>query len=272
MSLAIVTGSSTGLGYFTALGLAANGFERVVITSRKLERAQEAAKKLKRLSSGTDFLPYQLELHDLERVQQFAELLVKNEGNWDLLVNNAGAKIERPTKLTAQGFEWHYGVNHLAHFALTSWLRKNANRGARVVSNASIAAARGNSDLWVDATAANASEQYCASKLANLCFAMSLSETGLLNSNAAHPGFARAEAYGSPLVRLSEYLFAQSAKAGAMPIIEACVNEAKSGIYFAPAVKQLWGKPELVRLPRTANLENQKKIWQISESQLGFKF
>lgn len=272
MTLAIVTGSSAGLGFETAKALGSLGFDRVIVTSRSTARASSAAHQLQSLINGVEYLPEELKLHDLDQVQTFAESVKRKYGNWDLLVNNAGAKIEHPTKLTIQGFEWHYGVNHLSHFALTSWLRSAANPGARVVTNASIVARKGQSKFWQDATKASTSQQYDASKLANLCFALELHSRGLLESTVAHPGFARAEPYGYKALRLAEYLFAQSAMAGALPIIEACKRSTAPGTYSGPRVLQLWGKPEEIPVPEAASLENQKMIWNLSEQQLGLRF
>ncbi|MFM6980671.1 MAG: SDR family NAD(P)-dependent oxidoreductase [Micrococcales bacterium] len=272
MTLAIVTGSSAGLGFHTASGLAKLNYDRIVVTSRSLARATQATKKLALLNPRVEYLPAELQLHDLEQVQAFAEWCKATHGNWDLLVNNAGAKIEHPTKLTRQGFEWHYGVNHLAHFALTSWLRPASNSGSRVVVNASIVARKGKSELWRDARMANTSQQYDASKLANLCFALELNSRGYLEATAAHPGFARAEAYGNLGIRIAEYLFAQSARSGAKPIIRACEKDVAAGTYWGPRVLQMWGQPIEVPIPKLASIENRRLLWEVSEQQLGFKF
>lgn len=272
MSLAIITGSSAGLGYQTALQLASRGFDRIVITSRDFGRANIATERLKAQRPATDFLPYELQLHDLDATQKFAEKVMGEQGIWNLLVNNAGAKIERPTKLTKQGFEWHYGVNHLAHFALTFWLKVSAAEQARVVSNASIAASKGLSELWRDAKDASPSQQYCSSKLANVCFGLELNQRSRLASYVAHPGFARAEPYGNGFIRFGEYLFAQSAKSGAKPLTEASVGDYESGSYLAPKYFELWGEPEVVEPTSKATQENRNLLWQLSEKQLGFRF
>ena len=75
----------------------------------------------------------------------------------------------------------------------------------------------------------------------NLAFATALARKlagSLRSSTAAHPGFARAEAYGNAGVRIAEYLFAQSAKSGSIPIFEACFSN--NGTYLAPKVMELW--------------------------------
>lgn len=269
MSLAIVTGSSSGLGLFTALKLAAN-FERIVVTSRLMARAEDACRRLQIAEPNANFIPFELRLQDLDRVKKFAESVVRDNGNWNLLVNNAGAKIEKPTKLTEQGFEWHYGVNHLSHFALTSFLKNHASTDARVVSTSSIVARKGNPSNWSDGKSSSPAEQYAASKLANLCFALELNERTDLISTAAHPGFARAEPYGNSLVRVGEYLLAQTAEAGAAPLVTA--SGAERGHYLGPRVFELWGKPKLVPLPSSASLANRNYLWELSEAQLGQKF
>ena len=113
-----------------------------------------------------------------------------------MLVNNAGVGGQRG--LTADGFEQHFGVNHLGHFALTQLLLDRlvaSGPGARVVNVSSEAhySAPGIDFAAVrrrTATFAGARE-YAVSKLCNVLFtqelARRLAETGV-TAYALHPG------------------------------------------------------------------------------------
>lgn len=264
--LAIVTGGNTGLGKQTALRLAKEGFD-LVIACRNQSSGDAAAKEILQLNPSRKIEIAPLDLSDLDSVSDFAK---QQKSNWHLLVNNAGAKIERPHKLTKQGFEWHLGVNHLGHFALTADLWHLAASNAKVVSVSSIVARNGCLDL-LPATF-SASTQYANSKLMNLVFAMMLSEkvaNSDRSSNAAHPGFARADAYGNWRIRLAEYLFAQSSKAGSEPIFDACLTG--NGEFLVPKIFELWGKSALARpqLPADQEMDN---FWKMSETLTGRKF
>lgn len=264
--LAIVTGGNTGLGKQTALRLAKEGFD-LVIACRNQSSGEAAAKEILQLNPSRKIEVGQLDLSDLDSVSSFAK---QQNSSWNLLVNNAGAKIERPHKLTKQGFEWHIGVNHLGHFALTADLWPLAASDAKVVSVSSIVARQGSLNL--EPNEINASAQYADSKLMNLVFALMLSEKvagSKRSANAAHPGFARADAYGNWKIRLAEYLFAQSAKAGSRPIFDACL--AGNGQYLVPKFFELWGNTSEARpqLPSGQELEN---FWKKSETLTGRKF
>jgi hypothetical protein len=71
-----------------------------------------------------------------------------------------------------------------------------------------------------------------------------------VSATAAHPGFARASAYGSKVVRFGEYLAAQSAARGAKPILESLSSE--PGSYLGPRVFELWGSPTAARVHEAA--------------------
>ena len=264
--LAIVTGGNTGLGKQTAFRLAREGYD-LVIACRDESKGADAAKEILKLNPSRKIDVASLDLSDLDSVSAFAK---QQKSHWNLLVNNAGAKIERPHKLTKQGFEWHVGVNHLGHFALTADLWPSAASHAKVVTVSSIVARQGR--LEFQPTEVNASTQYANSKLMNLVFAMMLSEKvadSCRSSNAAHPGFARADAYGNWRIRLAEYLFAQSAKAGSQPIADACLSG--NGQYFVPRIFELWGK-SISEKPQLPSYQESENFWNMSETLTGRKF
>lgn len=266
--LAIITGGNAGLGKQTAIRLAQQGFD-LVIACRNHSSGAKTANEIHKLFPETNIEVRTLDLADLDSVRAFA---IQQKSHWHLLVNNAGAKIEIPRKFTKQGFEWHVGVNHLGHFALTADLWESAASDARVVSVSSIVARQGKLDLKPVSEEFNASIQYANSKLMNLAFAMMLAqklENSRRSSTAAHPGFARANPYGNWRIRIAEYLFAQSAKSGSKPLFDAC--HSSNGTYLAPEYLELWGNPKPIQaqLPSISELEN---FWSMSESLTRRKF
>jgi len=65
-----------------------------------------------------------LDLSDLAIVKYFSMMVANQFPHVHILVNNAGYsgymfEKEKPTK---QGFESHFGVMHMGHFALTEWI------------------------------------------------------------------------------------------------------------------------------------------------------
>jgi NAD(P)-dependent dehydrogenase (short-subunit alcohol dehydrogenase family) len=85
--VAIVTGSSTGIGESIAAALAADGYT-VVVTSRTLERAEAAAARL--TERGHTAVPVALDVGDPEQVEAMFTTVDERCGRLDVLVNNAG--------------------------------------------------------------------------------------------------------------------------------------------------------------------------------------
>ena len=113
-----------------------------------------------------------------------------------VLVNNAGVGGQRG--LTADGFELHFGVNHLGHFALTQLLLDRltaSGPGARIVNVSSEAHynARGIDFAAVRRRTATftGAREYAVSKLCNVLFTQELArrlDGTATTSYALHPG------------------------------------------------------------------------------------
>jgi gluconate 5-dehydrogenase len=86
--VAVITGGSRHLGYDMAQILAEAGCD-LVITSRTLTSAEEAAEKLRR-ETGRDVLPRALNVSEPSAIEDFAREADAWKGHVDILVNNAG--------------------------------------------------------------------------------------------------------------------------------------------------------------------------------------
>lgn len=268
--LAIITGGNAGIGYHCAERALNEGFA-ICLLSRDLTKAQAAKLRLADKFKGAEIDVRQLDLSDLDEIVNFTN---RFQTKWDLLINNAGAKIERPFKKTHRGHEWHIGVNHLGHFALTAGLIDNANEGATVTTVSSIVARRGFLNFLenIETIAFNERQAYANSKLMNLVFAQELAQRFALTSlksTAGHPGFARASAYGSKAIRVAEYALAHSAWLGSESIWKA--TKAPNGSYLAPKYFELWGGAGSGYLPMVEP-ENAEEFWNKSELLSGIKF
>jgi NAD(P)-dependent dehydrogenase (short-subunit alcohol dehydrogenase family) len=276
MPLAIVTGANTGLGFETAVALASKGFH-VVITSRSILKGDEAVSRITHTNPVAKVSMMELDLASMESINNFVSAYSKNYGDWDVLVNNAGAKILPNYAETDFGVEYHYGVNAVGHFALTMDLLKHRAANSRVVSVASIIARFAPSRLGPAGSKQNyqAGMSYSASKLANLAFALELEKilgSDSFSSVVAHPGFARAEPYGPKTTRLFESFLAQSAKSGARPIVEAATNKGiPGGSYLGPKYLELWGDSAAAKIPARLTTGQLSQNWKILEDLSGKK-
>ena len=282
--IAIVTGANSGLGYETARALAQHGAS-VIMACRNLEKANTAAEQIRALDPAGSVRVMQLDLNDLDSVRSFADEFKASYERLDLLINNAGIMVP-PQGETEQGFETQFGVNHLAHFALTAQLIDllEAAPGARIVSVSSSAHRFGQldfDDLNWQQRGYNAWQAYGQSKLANLLFIyelqrkLSAARKGTL-ALAAHPGYAatglQSEGAGQ---QLANRLLAQSQAMGALPTLYAATApEVRGGQYFGPSgLLELGGNPQqAASSERSHSLEDAWKLWKASEELTGVKF
>jgi NAD(P)-dependent dehydrogenase (short-subunit alcohol dehydrogenase family) len=194
----VVTGSNVGIGLETAVGVASLQ-ATTVLACRNQAKAEAAAKEVTRRTWNDDVHVVPLDLADLASVRKAAEDILSRWDRLDVLVNNAGGTWTR-RQLTAQGFEYTFGVNHLGHFYLTNLLlpRLEADSPSRVVSVSSMGHhfARGGmrfDDLQSEQRY-DGMDAYCRSKLANVLFVRELARREAaagVTANAAHPGWVR---------------------------------------------------------------------------------
>jgi NAD(P)-dependent dehydrogenase (short-subunit alcohol dehydrogenase family) len=116
----VITGANAGIGYETAIALAKKN-AHVTLACRDLTRAQEAANKIKEISKNQNIFIEELDLASLQSIRDFAKNFKEKSNRLDILINNAGVFMSRYSK-TNEGFELHFGVNHLGHFLLTNLL------------------------------------------------------------------------------------------------------------------------------------------------------
>jgi NAD(P)-dependent dehydrogenase (short-subunit alcohol dehydrogenase family) len=91
--VAIVTGTSRGLGQYMGRALARAGAD-LVITSRTAESLGPFQKEIEAL--GRKALPLPLDVRDCASIQRMAEAAQKHYGKIDILVNNAGCNVRKP--------------------------------------------------------------------------------------------------------------------------------------------------------------------------------
>ncbi|PLW27495.1 hypothetical protein PCANC_09524 [Puccinia coronata f. sp. avenae] len=114
--VAIVTGSNTGIGLFTALELVRHG-AKTYLACRNPARAKEAIEKIKALVPGSDPQFLKLDITSLNSAHSAAHEFLKLENRLDILVNNAGIGLT-PYELSEDGIELHL-CNATGHFAFT---------------------------------------------------------------------------------------------------------------------------------------------------------
>ncbi len=138
---ALVTGTTSGLGFETAAQLAENGYH-VVVTGRNQIRTEEAVQRLVARTGRDVFEPLALDLDDLASVETAATDLADRAGKFDVLILNAGiAPTQEPT-ITASGLEATVTSSLIGHHLLTMRILDAGllNESARIVIAGSEAA------------------------------------------------------------------------------------------------------------------------------------
>jgi NAD(P)-dependent dehydrogenase (short-subunit alcohol dehydrogenase family) len=189
----LITGATDGIGHATAVELARRGF-RIILHGRDRARLERSLQDV--IEAGTSNLHHVVEadLSSLEHVAAMTGGLIATGEPIHVLINNAGVYMTEK-KLTRDGFETTFAVNHLSHFLLTLDLLDLLRYGspARIINVSSVAHRRGRLD-FDDLHASDGYggyEAYARSKAANVLFTRSLStrlDPGEISANALHPG------------------------------------------------------------------------------------
>jgi NAD(P)-dependent dehydrogenase (short-subunit alcohol dehydrogenase family) len=147
-SIALVTGTTSGLGFAAARALAGEGWREIIVTGRSLARAQESAAQLAVETKMQVFTPLELDLDTPSSVQSKLAELVKRGRSVDFLLLNAGVIPGKMRVLTAAGIEAAQAPL-IGHHQLTVGLLRASllSPNARIVISGS-EAARGDVPLF----------------------------------------------------------------------------------------------------------------------------
>ena len=194
----IVTGGNTGIGKATAQDLSQRG-ARVILACRDVVKGRTAMEEIRERTGNNDLAVRKLDLASCKSIRAFAEQILREEPQINILINNAGVMFV-PYQLTEDGYELTFGVNHLGHFLLTNLLleRIKASAPSRIIVVASLGHLAGYLDfrdmMWMKRY--NSQLAYCRSKLANIMFAKELAkrlvDTGVIVCSL-HPGTINTE-------------------------------------------------------------------------------
>ena len=190
----VITGGTSGIGEVAAERLAKMG-AHIVLVARNNSRGNATLARLRRSTPGVDHSVYLADLTRLAEMKRVAAQIADKEPPIDVLINNAGA-LFGSRRLTEDGLECTFALNHMAYFVVTAGLRERllASGAARIINTASAAheGATLDFDDLQSAKGFGAVKAYGRSKLCNILFtrelARRLRDTGV-TANCLHPGF-----------------------------------------------------------------------------------
>jgi NAD(P)-dependent dehydrogenase (short-subunit alcohol dehydrogenase family) len=221
----VLTGATRGIGAAAAVQLARQGAE-VALVGRDEARVAETAQAAR--AAGGTVHEHVADLASMAEVRRLGAELLEAHPRIDVLANNAGA-VFTSRRVTPDGFEQTFALNHLAGFLLTRLLldRLVEARG-RVVTTSSDNHKAGRldlDDLQSEQRRYRAGRAYATSKQCNILFTRELQRRRPeLAANCFHPGVVRT-GFGrnnGALMGLSMRLiapFMRSPERGAEPLV-----------------------------------------------------
>ncbi|KAK6414101.1 hypothetical protein LTR95_017779 [Oleoguttula sp. CCFEE 5521] len=204
----VVTGGNAGLGAETVRRLAAHNASRIFLCARTFSKAESLITAIKQDHPDAALTPIHMDLASLESVRTAAAQILERTDRIHQLYLNAGIAIA-PPGTTQEGYEAHFGVNHVAHALLTQTLmpvmletsREEAADVRTIVVSSSAAKDFTSKTQGIDFTSVKSQAlsltrftRYGQSKLANVLFAKKLAQLyPSITSVSLHPGVVRTE-------------------------------------------------------------------------------
>lgn len=269
----VITGASGGIGLEAAVAIARMG-ARVALVSRPGQKANRAFDEVRARSQSMDVCLHTCDLSSLSEVRRLAADIRDQYSTLDVLINNAGT-VSQTRRITADGFELTFAVNHLSHFVLTTLLldRLMASAPSRVI-HVSSAAHRGGvldfDNLHYEHGGYSILSSYSRSKLANVLFsnelARRLNGSGV-TSNSVHPGgvvtniWNRTPWWVQPILVFARP-FMLSPEEGAARVVMLAASsdvEGRTGGYYE--------RNKLTETsPEGSDRQLAKRLWEVSEA------
>lgn len=267
---AFITGCNSGLGYETMRVLSFRG-ANIIGAARTLEKAQAAVATLDGPATAVV-----CELGDLASIAACGETVQQLGTPIDMLILNAGIMALQELE-QINGIEKQFFVNHIGHFALTSYLLPQvlaAPQGRVVVLSSSGHQFAPETGIDFNNLSGEADYEawkaYGVSKLANGLFTLKLSERLAATNatvNAVHPGIINTNLgrhfpwWQQLVAKLFGWAFMKSIESGAATqtyVATAPALSDVSGYYFADCNPLL---PD----PRMLDQAQADELWAVSE-------
>jgi NAD(P)-dependent dehydrogenase (short-subunit alcohol dehydrogenase family) len=272
----LITGGTSGIGLAAATELARRG-ATVSLVARNESRAAQAVRSIAAASArpvSVDVLF--ADLASQASIHRLADQALAKYPRIQVLVNNAGA-VYGERKLSPDGLELTWAVNHLAAFLLTNLLleRLKQSAPARIITTSSDAHKGARipfDDLQAErGWAGMGFGRYGETKLANILFTIELArqlQGSGVTANCFHPGFVATgfNRNNGALMRIGMMLsrpFARSSSKGAQTLVWLADSEEAgsfTGGYFFD---------ERRIAPSLAGQDGEaaRRLWQLSQQQ-----
>lgn len=275
---AIITGGLEGQGLEVARELAHNG-AKVILCSDDVLQGEEALMYLRSRVKGAHVRYENVDLANLDSVKDFADRFLFDHDQLHILINNAEIKSLPERMSTVQGHEMIFGVNYLAHFALTARLFPLLSKttDSRVVFLSSMEHEKAVIDFFDPESTHlyDSSKAYAQSKLALLIFAKELDrrvrESQLeVKSIPVHSG----RLHTPVLAKVLHFALGRGQNPASHSVLFAATcGEAAGGHFYGPS----WRTGHCLLMeeecaPYAKDVLVAERLWQMSEEMSAVKF
>ena len=239
----VITGATSGIGERAAERLAAMG-ARLVLVARSKERSEATLGRLSGIVPEAKHRVHYADLSLMAETRRAAREIVAAEPRIDVLINNAGALFSH-RRVTSEGLEQTFALNHMSYFVLTEGLRGVLAPDARIVNTASEAHRSARFRIEnLKSERYRPFRAYGLSKLCNILFtrelARTFSGTGV-TVNCLHPGFVASRFFDNKEGAIGLFFklfapFAISTEKGAKTLVYLASSEDATGVtgqYFS---------------------------------------
>lgn len=231
--VALVTGSTSGLGREVAWRLASAGWH-VIVHGRSEERGWALVDEIVEDGVGTARF-YQADFASLDEVRRFANTILSDYRRLDLLINNAGIGSNVPAvrTLSEDGHELRFQVNYLSGFLLTRMLLPliRDSRPARIVNVSSLAQRAIDFDDVMLESGYSGGRAYAQSKLAQAMYAIDLAEE-LAGDDVIVTSLHPATYMDTRMVRAGGIEPRSTVAEGAAAVLNLVLSDVQSGQFY----------------------------------------
>lgn len=184
--VALVTGSSRGLGRAIAIELAKNGYDIVVNYARSKSAAEEVANEIEAL--GQKAMIVRANVGDVKKLKRMYEEIKAEFGRLDVFVSNAASGVLRPImELEETHWDWTMNINAKAMLFGAQEAAKLMDRGGKIIGISSLGSIRyleNYTTVGVSKAAVESLTRYLAVELASKDIAVNAVSGGAIDTDA----------------------------------------------------------------------------------------
>ena len=184
--VAMVTGSSRGLGKALAIELAKQGYDIVVNYARSRSAAEDTVKEIEAL--GRRAIMIRANVGDVAKLRVMFEQVKEEFGRLDVFISNAASGVLRPVmELEESHWDWTMNINAKAMLFGAQEAAKLMDKGGKILGVSSLGSIRyieNYTTVGVSKAAIESITRYLAVELAPLGIAVNTVSGGAINTEA----------------------------------------------------------------------------------------